>query len=194
MLKVLRNIAIVVAVAMVAVGCFKKVTTDTTLRIKVLVEAVSGGERVAAEGCYAYIYYTDTEEWSVASYEDAVAKSITHTITGEKRTEPDGESEPYTMEGSQNNYISIFQDKAPALVVVVYPEAQMYAYMYRKAEAENLTYTYLTLIFHTWKTGEYTEGSKAGYKWTVVAPEEVVTPEETPEETPEGDSSDTPNE
>ena len=190
MLKVLRNIAIVVAVAMVAVGCFKKVTTDTTLRIKVLVEAVSGGERVAAEGCYAYIYYTDTEEWSVASYEDAVAKSITHTVTGEKRTEPDGESEPYTMEGSQNNYISIFQDKAPALVVVVYPEAQMYAYMYRKAEAENLTYTYLTLIFHTWKKGEYTEGSKVGYKWTVVAPEEVVTPEETPE----GDATNTPNE
>lgn len=194
MLKVLRNIAIVVAVAMVAVGCFKKVTTDTTLRIKVLAETVSGSERVAAEGCYAYIYYTDTEEWKVASYEDAVAKCITHTVTGEKLTEPDGESEPYTMDGSQNNYISIFQDKAPALVVVVYPEAQMYAYMYRKAEAENLTYTYLTLIFHTWKTGEYVEGSKAGYKWTVVAPEEVVTPEETPEETPEGDSSDTTNE
>ena len=182
MLKLLRNIAIVVAVALVATGCFKKVTTDTTLRIKVLTETASGGERVAAKGCYGYIYYTDTEDWSVASYEDAVAKIITNTLTGEKLAEPDGESEPYTVEGSLNNYISIFQDKAPALVVVVYPEAQMYAYIYRKAEAENLAYTYLTLIFHTWKTGVYNEGSKDGYKWTVVAPEEVVTPEENPDE------------
>ena len=52
MLKLLRNIAIVVAVALVATGCFKKVTTDTTLRIKVLTETASGGERVAAKGCY----------------------------------------------------------------------------------------------------------------------------------------------
>ena len=152
-------------------GCFKKVTTDTTLRIKVLTEESSGGERVAAEGCYGYIYYTPKEDWKVASYEDAVAKTITNIETGEKLSEPDGESEEYNPEGSLNNYLSIFQDKAPALVVVVYPEAQMYAYIYRKAEAENLTYTYLTLIFHKWKTGEYNEGSKEGYKWTVVAPE-----------------------
>lgn len=200
MVKLLRNIALVVTVALVATGCFKKVTTDTTLRIKVLVEAESGGERVAAEECYGYIYYTDKEDWTVESYEDAVTKTITHPETGEKRSEPDGESEPYTMEGSLNNYLSIFQDKAPALVVVVYPAAQMYAYMYRKAEAENLTYTYLTLIFHAWKNGVYDEGSKEGYKWRVVAPEKPAEPEtpETPDtpdtpETPET-PEDTPNE
>ena len=153
-------------------GCFKKVTTDTTLRIKTLVEAESGGGRLAAEGCYAYIYYTEKENWTVASYEDAA----NNLETGEKLSEPNGESEVWSAEGSTTNYLSIFQDKAPALVVVVYPEAQMYAYNYRKAEAENLTYTYLTLIFHKWKTGEYTEGSKDGYKWTVVAPEAPATP------------------
>jgi len=161
-----------VAVALLLLtGCFKKVTTDTTLRIKVLNEVVSGGDRVPAEGCYGYIYYTKTKDWTVASYEDAVAKTITNTLTGEKLSEPNGESEIYTIEGSLNNYLSIFQDKASALVVVVYPQSQMYAYIYRKAEAENLTYTYLTLIFHSWKSGQYYEGSKEGYKWTVVAPE-----------------------
>ena len=176
MLKLVRNIAIAVVVMVTMTGCFKKVTTDTTLRIKTLVEAVSGGERVAAEGCYGYIYYTSSEEWAIESYEDAAAKVITNPTTGEKLTEPDGESELFTAEGWTNSYLSMFQDKAPALVVVVYPEAKMYAYMYRKAEAENLTYTYLTLIFHTWKEGEYSEGSKDGYKWTVVAPAKADEP------------------
>lgn len=178
MLRVLRNTAIVVVAILALTGCFKKVTTDTTLRIKVLTEEASGAERVAAEGCSGYIYYTEKENWTVASYEDAVTKTITNIETGEKISEPNGESEPYVIEGSTNKYLSIFQDRAPALVVVVYPSAQMYAYIYRKAEAENLPYTYLTLIFHKWKTGTYPEGSKEGYKWTVVAPEVPVAPEE----------------
>jgi hypothetical protein len=176
MFRVLRNTALALVAMLSLTGCFKDVTTDTTLRIKTLVEEESGGERLAAEGCYGYIYYTAKEDWTVASYDDAVAKTITNIETGERLSEPNGESEPYTIEGSTNSYISIFQDKAPALVVVVYPEAQMYAYIYRKAEAENLPYTYLTLIFHRWKTGSYPEGSKEGYKWTVVAPEEPATP------------------
>jgi hypothetical protein len=174
MVKSLRNI-VVVAVAMLSLtGCFKDVTTDTTLRIKTLVEAESGGERVAAEGCFAYLYYTEKENWTVASYEDAANKTITNIETGEKLSEPNLESEVYIAEGPTTEYLSLFQSGAPALVVVVYPDAKMYAYIYRKAEAENLTYTYLTLIFHKWKTGEYYEGSKEGYKWTVVAPEETT--------------------
>jgi hypothetical protein len=162
----------IAAVAMFALtGCFKDVTTDTTLRIKVLSEVESGGERVAAEGCFAYIYYTDNTDWTVESYEDAAAKIITNTTTGEKLSVPDVESEIFTSEEFSNSYLSMFQDRAPALVVVVYPAAKMYAYIYRKAEAENLPYTYLTLIFHQWKTGTYYEGSQEGYKWTVVAPE-----------------------
>ena len=169
--KFLRNI-VVVAIAMFALtSCFKEVTTATTLRIKVLSEAESGGERVPAEGCSAYIYYTDDENWTVESYEDAAAKIITNTVTGEKISEPDGESEIFTSEEFVNSYLSLYQENRPAMVVVIYPAAKMYAYIHRKAEAENLPYTYLTLIFHEWKTGTYYEGSKEGYKWTVVAPE-----------------------
>ena len=187
MLKVLRNITIVLVALLSLTGCFKKVTTDTVLCVKVLTEEVSGGERVAAEGCYGYIYYVD-KDWTVASYEDAVAKTITNLKTGEKRSEPNGESEPYIIDGSSNSYLSIFQGERQALVVVVYPQAQMYAYLQRFSEAENLTNTYLTLIFHKWKTGEYTEGSKDGYKWIVVAPETPVSPEE-PETPPTNDEN-----
>ena len=162
---------VLLAVVLLATtGCFKKVTTDTTLRIKVNVQEVSAGELAPAEGCYGYIYYTEKENWTVASYEDAAAKTITNIETGEKLSEPNVESEPYEHEGSTNNYISMFQSGAPALVVVVYPETKMYAYMYRKAEAQNLTYTYLAITFRPWNSGIYYEGSKEGYRWTIVAP------------------------
>ena len=196
MQRLVRNIAIAVVALLATTSCFKKVTTDTTLRIKVLSEEASGGERTLAEGCYAYIYYTEKEDWTVATYEEAAAKAISNPATGEVLTEPDGESEIYVMEGSTNRYLSIFQDSAPALLVVVYPEKQMYAYMYRKAEAENLHYTYLTLIFHTWKTDTYNEGSKDGYRWTIVVPKEIPEekPEDTPNENPEEKPEDTPSE
>ena len=170
MRRVLRYTAFAVVAMLSLMGCFKKVTTDTTLCIKTLVEEESGGNRLPAEGCYGYIYYVN-KDWTVASYEDAVAKTITNSLTGEKLSEPDGESEPYIVEGSANNYLSIFQGEQHALVVVVYPKAEMYAYLQRFSEAENLKTTHLTLIFHEWKSGSYNEGSKEGYRWTVVAPE-----------------------
>lgn len=173
-----RAAVLLLAIAVTTVGCFKKETTDTTLVIKSLVEPESGAERTAAPDVYGYIYYTENEDWTISSYEDAAAKIITHPLTNEQLTTPDVESEPYIMEGSQNSYISLFQSGAPALVVVVYPESRMYAYMYRKAEAINLTHTYLTLIFHPWKDKPYTEGSKDGYRWNVVPYPATDTPTE----------------
>ena len=144
-------------------GCFKKVTTNTTLIVKTLVESKSGEGQLPTNEAFGYIYYTDKEEWTIESYADAEAKVITHIATGV-------ESEPYTQEGLTSSYIAMPQTSSPALVVVVYPAAQMYAYMWRRNEAENLYKTYLTLIFHTWKTDTYQEGNKPGYSWTVVPP------------------------
>lgn len=174
MLRIFRNTAFVVVVLLTLTSCFKKVTTNTTLMIKALSEEASGKGYAPADGSYAYIYYTPNKEWTITSYEDAAAKIITHPETGEQMTTPNVECAPWSVEDdATTHYLSLFQSKALALVVVVYPAAQMYAYIYRKSEAENLTYTYLTLIFHKWKNGTYNEGSKDGYKWTVVAPEKV---------------------
>ena len=176
--KILRNIAVVALVLLSFTGCFKKVTLETTLRIKALVEEVSGGERVAADGCYAYLYYNVSETDTIMSYEDAAARIITNKLKDEKRSEPDVVGEAWSAEGSAVEYMSLYQEQSSALVVVVYPAAKMYAYMYRKSEAENLPDTYLTLIFHRWKTGKpYNEGSKEGYKWIVFPSEEPETPE-----------------
>ena len=170
MRRFLRNIAIVMVAMLTMTGCFKKVTTNTTLIVKTLVESKSGEGQLPTNEAFGYIYYTDKEEWTIESYADAEAKVITHIATGEKLTVPDVESEPYTQEGLTSSYIAMPQTSSPALVVVVYPAAQMYAYMWRRNEAENLYKTYLTLIFHTWKTDTYQEGNKPGYSWTVVPP------------------------
>ena len=200
--KMLRNIAVVAVVLVAFTGCFKKVTVATTLRIKPLAERESGKGLFTAEGCYAYLYYNATETDTIMSYADAAAYTITNKLTGEKRSVPDaigtlGEvwqpsasflgiksDSLYAPQGSKVEYITLNQEKASAFVVVVYPAAKMYAYMHRKSEAENLPYTYLTVIFHSWKTGKpYNEGSKEGYKWIVFPSEESVAPEpEQPEQ------------
>ena len=156
-------------------------------------------DMIPAEGCYAYLYYIDQQTWSVESYEDAAAKIITNAESGEKLSVPNAESEPFVIEGSVNQYLSLWQSSPSALVVVVFPKAQMYAYTYRLSSAENLPNTYLTLIFHTWKSGTYNEGSKDNYKWTVVAPESSVMPPiivpsepETPEQPSEPETPEQP--
>ena len=179
--------AIVAAAVLSLTGCFKEVTTATTLCIKVMEEVPVMEDKMGeltevrkdllpVKECYAYLYYNISERDTIASYEDAAARIITNIDTGEQRSTPDVESEVYTVEGSSWNYLSLYQEKRSALVVVVYPAAQMYAYMRRLSEAENLPQTYLALIFHTWKSGSYKEGSKEGYKWDVFAPETPVRP------------------
>ena len=187
MFRVLKNMAVVVVALLSLTGCFKEVTTATTLCIKVMEEVpvmmeemgelteVSKGLLPAKE-CYAYLYYNTSKRDTILSYEDAAARIITNLDTGEKRSIPDVESEVYAIEGSTWNYLSLYQQKREAFVVVVYPAARMYAYMSRLSEAENLPQTYLSLIFHTWKSGAYKEGSKEGYKWDVFAPETPVRP------------------
>lgn len=170
MYRVVRNIVLLATVLLATTGCFKKVTTDTLLVIKPLVDRQQGNGSTPAVEAYGYIYYTDTEDWAIESYADAESKVITHTTTGEKLTMPDVESEPYEEEGLKSHYIAMEQTSSPALVVVVCPVERMYAYMWRNTEAENLYKTFLALTFNPTKTKEYKVGSKKGYIWTVMPP------------------------
>lgn len=183
--RLVKNIALLVVVLLSATGCFKKVSTATTLSIKVVEEIPvmrQEGDGLKelekykrpADGCYAYLYYNTSERDTIMSYEDAAARIITNLDTGEKRSTPDAEGSSSVPEGWQYSYVSLYQESPSALVVVVYPAAQMYAYMRRLSEAENLPTTYLSVVFHTWKSGAYKEGSKEGYMWYVFAPETPI--------------------
>lgn len=95
------------------------------------------------------------EEWSVASYEDAVARVITDTATGEKRQTPDAEAVPYAENDPQGR-LSLKTTAKHVLLVAVYEQGKMFAYMHYDT-GENLPTTYLTMQFRTWKTEPYTD-------------------------------------
>lgn len=166
----IRFVLAAAAVALTMTGCFTKVTTDTTAVIKTLVQEVSGGDNVPSEGVEVYAYYTGSEDWEIRSYEDAVNRIITSTEDGSQRTEPDAVGEPYTKYET-GCYTAIPLTASPSMIVVVEPQTRMYAYMFKLLTAENLKETFLTLIFHSWRDKEYTEGTKAGSIWKVFPPE-----------------------
>ena len=162
--------------ALTAVGCFKSVTKDTNLVIKTLVEEKSGAGTALATDTYAYAYYTGTDKWMVASYEDAVAKIVTDSLGVERKTVPDVESAPFNRTDDSNYYISLPLNQSPALVVLVAPSIRMYATTFKYLNVDNLYETYITLLLHPWKKAPYTEGSaQKGGVWTIVPP----TPEQT---------------
>ena len=174
-MKIYAKIALVALAMIMLSGCFKKVTTNTTLIVKTLIEEISGGDDVAAKEVVAYAYYTGTTDWTVASYEDAVQGIITDTSGTERRTTPDVVASPFEREGSTNSYVAMPLDQSPAMIVIAVPEVRMYAYSFRTLEAENLPQTYITLIFHSWKTKQYTEGNKnKGGEWIVFPPAEPL--------------------
>lgn len=158
-------------VALTAVGCFKSVTKDTNLVIKTLVEEKSGAGTALATDTYAYAYYTGTDKWMVASYEDAVAKIVTDSLGVERKTLPDVESVPFNRPDDSNYYISLPLNQSPALVVLVAPSIRMYATTFKYLNVDNLYETYITLLLHPWKKAPYTEGSaQKGGVWTIVPP------------------------
>ena len=168
------RLAILCAVATLAVSCFKSVTKDTNLIIKTLIQETSGGANTLATDTYAYACYTGTDKWMVASYEDAVNRVITDSLGVEKITVPDVEGVPFSREGDSAPYLSLPLNDSPALVVLVYPQAKMYATMFKYLNVENLHQTYMTLLLHTWKDSPYTEGNaNKGGVWNII-PSAVV--------------------
>lgn len=175
------RLAIVAVVAVLCTSCFKKVTTDTDLIIKTLIQEKSGGENVATADVFAYACYTETDKWMVANYQDAFNRVVTDSLGVEKITVPDVEGVPFSREGDSTPYISLPLNQSPAFVVLVYPQAKMYATLFKYLNVENLPQTYMTLLLHTWKETPYTEGNATkGGVWNIIpsAPEEDNTTEE----------------
>ncbi len=157
--------------ALTAVGCFKSVTKNTNLVIKTLVQETSGGGNSMATDTYAYAYYTGTDKWMVASYEDAVARIVTDSLGVERKTVPDVESVLFERTDDTNYYISLPLNQSPALVVLVAPSIGMYATTFKYLNVDNLYETYITLLLHPWKKAPYTEGTaQKGGVWTIVPP------------------------
>ena len=165
------RLAILAVALVLCAGCFKSVTKDTNLILKTLVQEKSGGENLLATDTYAYAYYTGTDKWMVASYEDAVARIVTDSLGVERLTVPDVEGVPFVRDEDDNYYVSLPLNTSPALVVLVAPSVGMYATLFKYLNVDNLHETYMTLLLHPWKKTPYTEGSaQKGGVWNVVPP------------------------
>ena len=104
-----------------------------------------------------------------------------HTPATQRPTVPDVEGVPFSREEDSTPYISLPLNQSPAFVVLVYPQAKMYATLFKYLNVENLPQTYMTLLLHTWKETPYTEGNATkGGVWNIIpaAPEEDNTTEE----------------
>lgn len=168
-------------------GCFKKVTNDTVFLIKPNLQTVSGGELTVASGVEACAWFNRSDEWSIASYDDAVARVLTDTENGSVETaEPDAQAS-VTDEG----LLELPSKSASVLLLVLYPEHGMYAWRVFPT-GENVSTTYLTVQLRTWKNEGYTD---SGWTVGVVPREEPDQPEEPeePEEPANPDDPDDPN-
>ena len=95
--KILTFVA--VAAALAGTGCFKSIGYETFYVLRPWAQEGTVKTPIPREDMLAYAFDADTTEWSVLSYEDAVAGIITSRRTGEK-LQPIAQGEPYEIDGN----------------------------------------------------------------------------------------------
>ena len=95
--KILTFVA--VAAALAGTGCFKSIGYETFYVLRPWAQEGTVKTPIPREDMLAYAFDADTTEWSVLSYEDAVAGIITSRRTGEK-LRPIAQGEPYEIDGN----------------------------------------------------------------------------------------------
>ncbi len=169
--------AAAVAAALCAAGCFKKVSYDTELVIKPLVQHETGAVPETVPGAVAYAFGVDTALWTVASYADALEGVLTAREGGERYTTPLARTEPFVRDGTEN-WISMRLSTPSALLLVVDTQNRLYGYCQYKF-AENLPQTFISTVFRPWKQAKfYVDGAWRMYN-------EFYEPEPEPEPGPD---------
>ena len=157
-----RRIPFIVSLVLVTVllaGCFKKVRYETAYVLEPWVELTSGGEKVAYQWdtirCYAFP--TDTTDWTVASYQDALDGVVTSLRTGERLAQPMASGEPYRMDGNEN-WLAMTVSGPSVMIVAVDTYNRLYGFRQQGLGA-NLSQMYVQMTFRPWKRARtYTDG------------------------------------
>ena len=194
MKRSLRYIVCLLAVVPMLQGCFKDVINYTDYRIAAYDQTESNGEFERSTDLETYAFYVDTTQWTVKSYEDALARRITNKTTGKTLTEPDAIGEFYADEEYQ---VTIRLEAETSMLVCVNPTLKLYAY--RKYQLPiNLPTVDTKLYMASWRPSHPMSG------WRVVndfyAPPTEEKPTTPPadegdgdEQTPPADEEEEPN-
>jgi hypothetical protein len=163
-------------------GCFKDVVEYTDYRIAAYEQTESNGEFLRSTDLETYAFYVDTTEWTIKSYEDALARRITNKTTGKTLTEPDAIGEFYADEEYQ---VTIRLEAETSMLVCVNPTLKLYAY--RKYQLPiNLPTVDTKLYMASWRPSHPMSG------WRVVNDFYAPPTEEKPS-TPPADEEEEPN-
>ena len=179
MKRSLKYIVCIMAFMPLLQGCFKDVVEYTDFRISVYDQTESNGEFVRSTDLETYAFYVDTTEWTVKSYEDALARRITNKTTGKTQTEPDAIGEFYADDEYQ---VTIRLESEMSMIVVVNPTLKLFAYRNYKLPI-NLPAVDTKLYMASWRQSHSVAG------WRVVnnfyePPTEEPTPPADDEEEP----------
>ena len=180
--KSLKTI-IVAAICVICLGgCLKGYDGNVVYVLKPLVS--DGSENEPMERYItAYAFYADTTQWTVASYEDALAMRITDKESGRKQEEPAVVAEPFIEAPSAGSF-SVAMPLRPAKVLLVVVDTELKLYGYREQTLpEGLATTFETVIFYTSRNARrYKAGQWMMCNDFYVAPEPEPEPEPEPQE------------
>ena len=187
MKKSLIYIICLVACVTLLQGCFKDVVSYTDYRICVYDQSVSNGEFTRSTELETYAFYVDTTEWTVKSYEDAIARRITNKTTGETKTTPDAEG---TFSAEEEYQASVRLESEISMLVLVNPTLKLYAYRKYKLPV-NLAVVDTKLYMASWRASHSTSGWLIKNDFYAPPTNDTTPPTEDEEETPsEGDGND----
>jgi hypothetical protein len=172
MKKSLRYIVCLLAVVPMLQGCFKDVVNYTDYRICVYDQSQSNGEFIHSPELESYAFYVDTTEWTVKSYEDAVARRITNKLTGETKTTPDAEG---TFAAEEEYQVTVRLESEISMLVIVNPTLQLYAYRKYKLP-ENLPVVDTKLYMASWRPTHPASGWLIKNEFYVPPTNEPTTP------------------
>ena len=154
MKKGLIYIICLVACVTLLQGCFKDVVSYTDYRICAYDQSVSNGEVTRSTELEAYAFYVDTTEWTVKSYEDAIARRITNKTTGETKTTPDAEG---TFSAEEEYQVTVRLESEISMLVLVNPTLKLYAYRKYKLPV-NLPVVDTKLYMASWRPSHPSSG------------------------------------
>lgn len=140
-------------------GCLKNDSHETTLVLKPWAQENPGSAVAPLTEAKAYAFDADTTEWTVASYDDALAGIITSRQNPAQRIEtPESVAEPYTYEGA-SGWLQMPLPAPSRMILAVDPASRLYAYTQQQS-GENLPQLYVSVVFRAWKEGfSYKDGN-----------------------------------
>ena len=153
MKRILTIIALALAASLMW-GCFKDVVDYTFYNIAIYEQTSTDDPFTRATDVETYAFSVDTTEWSVLSYDDAVAGRITNKTTGEVLSTPDVAG---TFDAQLPYPVSMRLEQPISMLVVVNPTLRLYAY--RKYELpENLPSVDTKLYMASWRATHSSSG------------------------------------